>query len=82
MSKREEPFVLVPATFRERKTWSNPNTRTLEEIDAAKKAAEERKKLEEEQKRAAEAAEEEAFQSRKAAAESESANIRPRKDWQ
>lgn len=56
MKKREEDFVLVPAGFRERKSWCNQKPRTWEEVQAAEKAAAERKRLEEEQKAAEEAA--------------------------
>jgi hypothetical protein len=65
--KKEEPFVLVPATYRERKTWWNEKPRTLEQVEADEKAAVEHKKLEEERK----AAEEAAFQLSKQTAEQE-----------
>jgi hypothetical protein len=55
MKKREEDFVLVPATFRERKNfWNKP--RTYEEILAAEQASAERKRFAEEEKAAADEA--------------------------
>jgi hypothetical protein len=81
MKRREEKWVLVPCTFRERKTvWNEP--RTYEQIQEAERAAEERKQAAE-ALRAAEAAkaaeEDAAFQLKKKQAEAESALIRPRK---
>jgi len=80
--KREEEFVLVPATFRERKSFLNENPRTYEQILAAEREEAERKRLAEEQRAAEAAAEDSAFQLKKQQAESESALIRPRKGWQ
>jgi hypothetical protein len=70
---------LVPATFRERKSWLNEKPRTWEQIQAQEKAAAERKAAADAKRAAEVAAEEAAFQLKKEKAEAESANIRPRK---
>jgi hypothetical protein len=70
--KREEPFILVPATYRERKDfWQTKAPRTRAEIQEIEKAADQRKR--EAEQRAAEVinADEEDFQLRKQQAESE-----------
>jgi hypothetical protein len=54
MKKRD--FVLVPATFRERKNFWTETPRTLEEIEEAEKTAAESKRLEEKRRAAEEAA--------------------------
>jgi hypothetical protein len=67
--KREEN--LVPAGFRERKTWFNEKPRTYEQILTAEQEAAERTRLAEEQKAAQKAAEEESFTKKKEAAEAQ-----------
>jgi hypothetical protein len=67
MKKREPEFILVPATFRERKSFWNDNPRTLEQIQAAEKESEERKRLAEDEKRKAD----EAFEAEKQRLEDE-----------
>jgi hypothetical protein len=69
--KREENFILVPAGFRERKSFWNEAPRTYEQIQAAEQEAAERKRLADEKKAAEVAAEEAAFQLKKHAAEAQ-----------
>jgi len=65
--KREESFILVPAGWRERKTFLRPNPRSWEQIQKAEAEAAERKRLADEKA----AAEAEAFEAEKLAAEEE-----------
>jgi len=46
MKRREEDYILVPATFRERKGFLNENPRTYEQILAAEREAAEREAAE------------------------------------
>jgi hypothetical protein len=66
---KTENFVLVPAGFRQRQGWLNPNPRTWEEIQAAEKEAAERKRIADAKRASEVAAEEEAFTKKKDAAE-------------
>jgi hypothetical protein len=65
--KKEPEYILVPAGFRERKSFWNESPRTYEQILTAEQEAAERKRLAEEQA----AAEQQAFEAEKQRLEDE-----------